>query len=282
MSMRSTSGAQSRALEQHVPPVLSQRSTPAVDNLFATLVEASFDLLEEVGSTDLAIYLHVPHSDQPILFARNPRLETLPATETFRLMHTTTMLTNGRKPVSAFRHGDLNGHYVRTTGEMSDGLFLFGPIQQPQSARRMVAICRAFARVLHQFHLDEVEGSFNPPMLSIEAVDDGGQEATVTVQTPQGDRQATMTGTTPEEAVARAVLEAVATGHELNEVRTLVVGTKSAVLVVSHDSDGVLRLGLAISEGDILQTVAVAAERTVTEGPAGQPDEPVGSSSSSS
>ena len=229
------------------------------------MVEASFDLLEEVGSTNLAVYLHVPHSDQPIMFARHPRLETLPATETFRLMHTTTMLTNGRKPVSAFRHGDLNGHYVRTSGSRSDGLFLFGPIQQPQSARRMVAICRAFARVLHQFHLDETDGSFNPPVLSIEPVKDG-QHATVTVKTTEGDRVATATSSTPENAVAQAVLNAIAPSHELNEVRTLSVGTKSAVLVVTHDADSVLRLGLAISQGDILQTVAVAAERTLTEG----------------
>lgn len=263
--MRDTTGTQSRALERHIPPVLSQRSTPPVDNLFATLVEASFDLLEEVGTTNLAVYLHVPHSDQPIMFARHPRLETLPATDTFRLMHTTTMLTNGRKPVSAFRHGDLNGHYVRTSGSMSDGLFLFGPIQQPQSARRMVAICRAFARVLHQFHLDETGDSFHPPLLSIEPVEDG-QKATVTMQTADGERVASATSTTPEDAVALSVLNAIAPGHELDEVRTLAVGTKSAVLVVSHDADGVLRLGLAINEGDILQTVAVAAERTLTEG----------------
>lgn len=265
MSMRETTGSQSRALERHIPPVLSQRSTPQIDNLFATLVEASFDLLEEVGTTDLAIYLHVPHNDQPVMFARHPRLETLHATDTFRLMHTTTMLTNGRKPVSAFRHGDLNGHYVRTTGTLSDGLFLFGPIQQPQSARRMVAICRAFARVLHQFHLDETDGAFNPPLLSIERLEDG-QHATVTVATPDGERVATATSSAPENAVARAVLNAIAPSHELNEVRTLSVGTKSAVLVVSHDADSVLRLGLAISQGDILQTVAVAAQRTLTVG----------------
>ncbi len=266
--MRETASAQGRALEPHVPPVLSQRSSPQVDHLFATLVEAAFDLLEEVGGVSLAVYLHVPHSDQPILFSRHTRLEMMPPTDVFRLMHTTTMLSNGRKPVSAFRHGDLNGHYVRTSGQMSDGLFLFGPIQQPQVARRMVAICRAFARVLHQFHLDEVEGTFNPPLIAIDPVV-GGHEATVTVQTTVGDRQATMTGATPEDAVGRAVLAAIAPMHEFNEVRTLGVGTRSAVLVVSHDAQGVLRLGLAISEGDILRTVAVATQRAVSEGHSG-------------
>ena len=265
--MRETTSARG-ALEPHVPPVLSQRSTPEVDHLFATLVEAAFDLLEEVGGITLAVYLHVPHNDQPVLFARHPRLEAMSPTEVFRLMHTTTMLSNGRKPVSAFRHGDLNGHYVRTSGQLSDGLFLFGPIQQPQVARRMVAICRAFARVLHQFHLDEVDGSFHPPRIAINSVV-GGHEATVTVPTTVGERQATMTGTTPEEAVGRSVLAAIAPMHNFNEVRTLPVGTRSAVLVVSHDAQGVLRLGLAISEGDLLRTVAVATQRAVSEGHSG-------------
>ena len=191
-------------------------------------------------------------------------------TDVFRLMHTTTMLSNGRKPVSAFRHGDLNGHYVRTSGALSDGLFIFGPIQQPQTAKRMTAVSRAFARVLHQFHLDEVEGSFNPPLI---AIDPAGPDqatgathsATVTVQTTVGDRQATMAGHTPEEAVGRSVLAAIAPMHTFDEVRTIAVGTKSAVLVVTHDAQRVLRLGLAISEGDILQTVAVAAQRAVSE-----------------
>ena len=57
--------------------------------------------------------------------------------------------------------------------------------------------------------------------------------------------------------------------HQFNEVRTLVVGSKSAVLVVSHDAQNVLRLGLAISEGDILRTVAVATQRAVAEGASG-------------
>lgn len=268
MSMRETSGVESQALEPHVPPVLSRRSTPEVDHLFATLVEAAFDLLEEVSGVSLAVYLHVPHNDQPILFTRHPRLEQMSPTEVFRLMHTTTMLSNGRKPVSAFRHGELNGHYVRTSGDMSDGLFLVGPIQQPQVARRMVAICRAFARVLHQFHLDEVAGTFNPPLLDLRP-SSSGHEASVTVQTTVGERQATMTAASPEEAVGRSVLAAIAPMHQFNEVRTLDVGTRSAVLVVSHDAQGVLRLGLAISDGDILQTVAVAAQRAVSEGHSG-------------
>ena len=244
---------------------IRDRSTPQVDHLFSTLVEAAFDLIEEVAPVSLAVYLHVPHNDQPILFARYPRLEVMAPTEVFRLMHTTTMLSNGRKPVSAFRHGDLNGHYVRTSGARSDGLLMFGPIQQPQMAKRMTAVSRAFARVLHQFHLDEVEGSFNPPLITIDSNTNGTHRATITVQATQGNLQATMDGATLEEAVGRAVLTAIAPTHSFDEVRTISVGVKSAVLVVTHDAQGVLRLGLAISEGDILQTVAVAAQRAVIE-----------------
>ncbi len=266
MSIRETSGGPSRALQPTIPPVLSERSTPQIDHLFSTLVEAAFDLIEEVAPVSLAVYLHVPHNDQPILFARYPRLEAMSPTDVFRLMHTTTMLSNGRKPVSAFRHGDLNGHYVRTGGALSDGLLMFGPIQQPQIAKRMTAVSRAFARVLHQFHLDEVDGSFRPPLLTIEPNADGSQSATATVTTASGDRHATKNAATPEDAVGRAVLSAIAPTHTFDEVRTIAVGIKSAVLVVTHDAQGVLRLGLAISDGDILQTVAVATQRSVFEG----------------
>ncbi len=266
MSIREASGGPGRDIAASPPPALSQYSSPQIDNLFATLVEAAFDLIEEVGPTSLAVYLHVPHDDQPILFSRHPRLDLLSPTEVFRLMHTTTMLSNGRKPVSAFRHGDLNGHYVRTSGKKSDGLFLFGPIQQPQLAKRMIAVTRSFARVLHQFHLDEVGGAFNPPEISLVPAEGIGHTATVTVRTTVGDRHAEMSAATPEEAVGRAVLAAVAPHHQFNEVRTISVGTKSAVLVVSHDAQRVLRLGLAISEGDILRTVAVATQRCISEG----------------
>lgn len=255
-----------RALQPSVPPVLSERSTPQIDHLFSTLVEAAFDLIEEVDPVSLAVYLHVPHSDQPILFSRYPQLEVMTPTEVFRLMHTTTMLSNGRKPVSAFRHGDINGHYVRTSGSLSDGLFMFGPIQKPQSAKRMTAVCRAFARVYHQFHLDEDEGRFNPPMIHVEPNSAGTHNATITVRTTVGERGATLSGATPEDAVGRAVLAAIAPTHRFDEVRTISVGTKSAVLAVTHDAQGVLRLGLAIADGDILSTVAVATQRTISEG----------------
>lgn len=269
MSIRETASGSGRAVEPHIPPVLSQRSTPQVDNLFSTLVEASFDLIEEIEDVSLAVYLHVPRSDQPLLFTRHPRLDTMSPTDVFRLMHTTTMLSNGRKPVSAFRHGDLNGHYVRTSGAHSDGLFMFGPIQQPQAAKRMTAVARAFARVLHQFHLDEVDGSFNPPLLTVDKSSDDSHLATVTIPTTLGDRESSVSATTPEEAVSRAVLAAVAPMHQFDEVRTISVGTKSAVLVVTHDEQRVLRLGLSISEGDLLQTVAVATQRAVSDGSPG-------------
>lgn len=272
MSLSEPVAGGGRALQPSPPPAISERSTPQIDHLFSTLVEASFDLMEEVGETSLAVYLHVPHNDQPILFSRHPRLETLTPTEVFRLMHTTTMLSNGRKPVSAFRHGDLNGHYVRTSGPLSDGLFMFGPIQQPQSAKRMTAVSRAFARVLHQFHLDDLDGSFNPPLLAVDRVDDNSHAATVTVHTTVGQREATMIGQSPEEAVGRAVLAAIAPMHQFDEVRTIAVGTRSAVLTVTHDAQSVLRLGLAISEGDVLQTVAVATQRAVSESTVGLVD----------
>lgn len=251
------------------PPVLTKRSTPQVDHLFSTLVEAAFDLIDELGSISLNIYLHVPHDDQPLLFTRNPTLDSLSPTETFRLMHTITMLSNGRKPVAAFRHGALSGHYVRTTGSHSDGLFVFGEIQTPETARRIVTVSRSFARVLHQFHLDDGDEPLSPPVLTVEKFDDI-THAAVTMDgrdTPllTSPTQGTAAAQAPEDAVAMAVLNAIAPDFSFGEVRTIDVGTRSAVLVVVHDPKQALRIGLAISDGDVLQTTAVATLRALVD-----------------
>lgn len=254
------------ALARSVPPSLTTRSTPQIDHLFTTLVEAAFDLMEEIGNISLSVYLHVPHEDQPTLFTRKPQVDLLTPTETFRLMHTITMLSNGRKPVAAFRHGSLSGHYVRTMGSHSDGLFVFGEIQAPEKAKRITAISRAFARVLHQFHLDDGGASFEPPLLVLEQQGNLSQ-ASVTIHVDGHEAHATATGARPEDAVAKAVVAAIAPDYSFDEVRTIDVGTRSAVLVVIHDANGVLRLGLAISDGDILQTTAIAAKRALIDQP---------------
>ncbi len=228
------------------------------------MVGAAFDLMEELGPISLAAYLHVPHDDQPLLFARHPKLELLTPTENFRLMHTITMLSNGRKPVAAFRHGALSGHYVRTTGTDSDGLFVYGPIQAPETAKRITSISRAFARVLHQFHLDDGGASFEPPLLSIDTYE-GVSQATITIDVDGESYHASAEADRPEDAVAKAVIMAIAPDHTFSEVRTINVGTRSAVLAVAHDPNGVLRLGLAISDGDVLQTAAEAAKRSLID-----------------
>ena len=82
-----------------------------------------------------------------------------------------------------------------------------------------------------------------------------------------GDRtvQGTAVAYSPEEAVAKAVIIALAPGHRFDNLRTINVGTRSAVLVVAHDPGGALRLGLAISDGDVLQTTAVATMRALID-----------------
>lgn len=245
-------------------PALTQQSTPQVDQLFATLVDAAFDLIDEIGSISLCAYLHVPHTDQPLLFARLPELHTLSPTDNFRLMHTITMLSNGRKPVAAFRHGELSGHYVRTTGLTSDGLFVFGDIQERETARRLTGVCRSFSRVLHQFHLDDGDAALDPPLLDLEQHDDLSK-VSVTIDHDGQERHGTAVAFSPEEAVAKGVITAMGQGHRFDKVQTIDVGTRSAVLVVAHDPGGVLRLGLAISNGDLLQTTAVATQRALSD-----------------
>ena len=235
-----------------------------VEQLFETIVEAAFDLIDELGDIDLSLYLHAPHDDQPRLFVRRPFLRTLSASENFRLMHTVTMLSNGRKPRAAFRHGDLDGHYVRSSGERSDGLFVFGGIQRKDIAQRITSICTAFADVLHQFHLDEEpdESTADAPSVMIQA---RGSDIHVAATVTEGDLQWTgsAVATSPNEAVARAVMDAVGPGYEFDEVRTLDVGRRTAVLSVLRDQRGLLRLGLAISAGDLVRTTALATRRAI-------------------
>ena len=256
-----------------VPPALTVRSTPQIDHLFTTLIEAAFDLVEELGWIELAAYLHVPHVDQPLLFSRKPELVLLSPTENFRLMHTLTMLSNGRKPVAAFRHGDLSGHYVRTRGARSDGLFVFGPIQAAETAKRITSVSRAFARVLHQFHLDDGDDGFDPPLLALDQVD-GESHAAVTINVRAVSYSGTASATQPEDAVAKAVIAAIAPDHTFDEVRTIDLGARSAVLTVAHDAKGVLRLGLAISDGDVLQTTAEATKRALVDSHEAEPNRP--------
>ncbi len=245
-------------------PVVAQREP--IDQLFESIVEASFDLIEELGDITLNLYLHAPHDDQPSLFVRRPYLRSLDPSHTFRLMHTVTMLSNGRKPTAAFRHGELDGHYVRTTGRRSDGLFVFGGIQRKDIAQRITSICQAFARVLHQFHLDDDpdEVHTTAPTVVIEARGaDIHVAATVRDSGEDDEWIGTAIAASPNEAVARAVIDAVGPGYEFDEVRTLDVGQRSAVLAVLRDSQGLLRLGLAISAGDLVRTTALAARRAI-------------------
>lgn len=243
---------------------IATHRTPPVEQLFATIVEAAFDLIDELGHISLLLYLHAPHKDQPVLFLRSPQLSTLDPSETFRLMHTVTMLSNGRKPTAAFRHGDLDGHYVRSSGPKSDGLFVFGGIQGAETARRITSVAQAFSRVLHQFHLDDDPDVTNAsaPIISL-GTDGGGIRIEATVRRDGRYSIGRATAAHPNEAVARAVMDAIAPLYEFDEIRTLDLGRRSAVLAVLRDERRFLRLGLAISAGDLLRTTALATQRAI-------------------
>jgi len=237
---------------------------PPVQQLFATIVDASFDLIDELGHISLCLYLHAPHDDQPLLYIRAPNLAHLTPTETFRLMHTVTMLSNGRKPTAAFRHGSLDGHYVRSIGGKSDGLFVFGGIQEKETARRITSVAQAFSRVLHQFHLDDNQDTTNAssPMISL-GTDGSGVRIEATVRNEDRYAIGRATASNPTDAVALAVIDAIGPMYEFDEVRTLDLGRRSAVLAVLRDERGLLRLGLAISAGDLLRTTGLAAQRAI-------------------
>ena len=69
----------------------------------------------------------------------------------------------------------------------------------------------------------------------------------------------------PDEAVARAVMQAIAPHYLFDEIRTIDLGNRSAVLAVLRDERRQIRLGLAISAGDPIRTTALATRRAITQ-----------------
>ena len=63
--------------------------------------------------------------------------------------------------------------------------------------------------------------------------------------------------------MARAVIDAIAPDYEFDEIRTLELDNRSAVLAVLRDERRMLRLGLAISSGDLIRTAALATRRAI-------------------
>jgi len=71
------------------------------------------------------------------------------------------------------------------------------------------------------------------------------------------------TALTATDAVALAVLDATGAGLTLDEVRDVELDAGRAVVVVLGSPDGDLRIGLARSDRDLLQTTAAATLRAV-------------------
>ena len=64
------------------------------------------------------------------------------------------------------------------------------------------------------------------------------------------------------------MIDAIAPGYDFDEIRTLQLDSRSAVLAVLRDERRMLRLGLAISSGDLIRTAALATRRAIVDQPA--------------
>jgi hypothetical protein len=232
------------------------------ERLFNSLVEAGFDLLDELISPELSAYLHAPHGGVPELFLRNPTLAGLTPSTAFRMFHQMALLTNGEDDEGTFVQDDLEGYYFRSAGSASDGMHyvaalgLHGDEDRIALARRTAL---AFADVCHQVH-DTGAASAKAPRLVIE-VDNG--ETTVTAHLDDLGRTGKATSANRTEAVALAVLATHDGGYELSEIRDVDLEDRTAVVtVITHPDHGV-RLGLAMTETDVMEAAAIAASRAV-------------------
>jgi hypothetical protein len=241
-----------------------ERATRSPDEqLFRSLVDAGLDLLDELVAPEVSAYLHVPHDGEPQLELRRPPLTALTPTTAFRLFHTLAMLTNRTEDAGSFTYEDMTGWYVRSSGPASDGIHVVAshgldpedPVLGPATRA-----ARAFGAVCHQFSAppaDELAPHLIVSVAGEETIVEAGVRVDDDVRTGRG------TSSTAPDAVALAVLDAVGPGLTLDELRDVELDRGRAVLVVLAAEDGDLRLGLARSERDLLQTAAIATLRAI-------------------
>ena len=239
---------------------LSSRSSE--ERLFTSLVEAGFDLLDELVDPALSAYLHAPQGGQPELYLRRPTLAGLTPSTAFRMFHQFASLTNRQSDEGAFEHEDLDGFFFRSAGSASDGMHyvaaagLSNDVDRLEMARRTSG---AFAEVCHQVH-DAATEPQAAPRLVIEVANGN---TTVTAHLDGTDRTGTGSSHSRTEAAALAVLATQDEAYQLSEIRDVDLDDRLAVVTVLTHPDRGVRLGLAMSDSDVMEAAAIATRRAV-------------------
>lgn len=244
---------------------IERASLTPQEQLFRNLVDAGLDLIDELVQPEISAYLHAPHDDDPILQLRRPPLSALTPSTAFRLMHTIAQLTNRPEPSGVFTYDGMTGAYVRSQGPVSDGLHVFashGLDAGSQEVEQATRVARAFGAVCHQFSTPAVDEATPELVVSV-----GDDETLVeaTVRQDGEERVGRASSTEATEAVATAILSARGAPYALEEIRDVELESGRAVVAVLTHEDGFLRLGLAITDRDLLQTAAIATLRALEQ-----------------
>ncbi len=231
-----------------------------------SLVDASFELVEASHDVSLAAYLHAAEGHEPLLFLHRPAFATLTPTTAFRLFHQIAQLSNATPSMGAFALEDWNGIYLRSHGERSDGIHLFATTRagyDQAAVNSMVRINQASASVIHQVESAHLTADL-PQVRLIAEVEDAKTTVEATVTGFDGTlRSGRGSAVEAEEAVIRAVLDAMASPLEFDSFTDTPVNDGRAVLTTLAETDGTPRFGLAIGGSDNLSTAASSALRAI-------------------
>ena len=235
-----------------------------------TLAYAALDALRVAVPLELCAYLHEAEGAGPQLYLRSPDLSTLDAGKAFDLF---TALRDALDRATADQAAatTVAGYHalaVTTAGPASRGMFVVGRRQAPLDAAESATAEEMSRAMGGACHLVEAAGGArpaSPDALSVGVqVADGVVRATVTLATPSGRVEGRGEAHATGEAVARAVLDAMAPGVKLSEVTEGSIGGERVVLVLLRDGHDRGAVGAALVAADPLQATARAAADAAT------------------
>lgn len=250
-----------------------------------TLAYAALDTLRYAIPLDLCAYLHVVDGDGPQLYLRAPDLSSMTAPQAFDVF---TALRDTLGPAVArpgedederevegegerVRIGRYDAVAVRSSGARSRSVFVVGREESPLDDTEIALIDDMCAAMSLATHTVEDTGRAPTPVLSAIGVriDDGMARAELTFTlatglTASGAAEAPAT----TDAVALAVLEALAPGRKLGEVTEGMVSGERVMIALVRDDEGRATIGTATVANDPLRAAALATANAVgTNGP---------------
>ncbi len=236
------------------------------ERLLRSMVDASFELVEDHHDVTLAAYLHVGSTGEPVLFLHRPAFATLTPTTSFRLFHHIALLSNETDVRGRFVLDSWSGMYVRSGSTGSDGIHIFASDVSVYDDGALADISRAvsaMASIIHQVETAESVDDLAPVRLMVE-VEDAKTTVEATITNDSGQlRTGRGASQIADEAVALSLLDASGRSWIFEECREIPVDDQRAVLTTFRDDDGNPRFGLAIGPSDNLTISANAAQRAL-------------------